>query len=190
MVSNTEKTKEFVKQAFIRNPHYSFNDWKIMYDHSITVYEVALRIAKDVPCDVEVLSIGALLHDIGKTVKADEATLRKKHSELGAVASEEFLNRLDLTSERKARIMSLFSPDCELVEKKIIEDADIVSFYMDDRLADAFEEWAKSRGLYSEFSRKLGNIGKLRFDASRTMALPYYDKLSLKWGKYCKEKTS
>ncbi len=43
-----EATHDFVKTSFMAKPHYSFNDWHIMYNHSLTVEELATRIAKDI----------------------------------------------------------------------------------------------------------------------------------------------
>ncbi len=60
------RTREFVKCAFKQNPHYSFNDWSVMYNHSVLVQEIALKISESVRCDTLLVSIGALLHDIGK----------------------------------------------------------------------------------------------------------------------------
>lgn len=83
-----EKTKEFLKKSFMENPHFSFDDWKIMYDHSILVLKFSLKIAETINCDKMVLSIGALLHDIGKTYKADEEILIKQHRKLGYMMSK------------------------------------------------------------------------------------------------------
>ena len=73
---NVEKTKKFIEKSFREKPHFSFNNWKIMYYHSLTVLNFSLKISEKIECDKKVLSIAALLHDIGKTYEADEETLR------------------------------------------------------------------------------------------------------------------
>jgi HD superfamily phosphodiesterase len=59
-----QKTKNFMKEAFIEHPHYSFNHWSVMYDHSILVQSLALQIADEIDCDKTIVAIASLLHDI------------------------------------------------------------------------------------------------------------------------------
>lgn len=66
-----KRAKYFLKESFVKHPHFSFGDWRIMYNHSIVVMEFALKIAKEIPCDTLTLSVGALLHDMGKTYEAE-----------------------------------------------------------------------------------------------------------------------
>ena len=73
-----DATKKFLKKSFVQNPSFSFNDWRIMYNHSVKVFALSLRIAEKIPCDKIVVSIGSLLHDVGKTLKMDEQALWRK----------------------------------------------------------------------------------------------------------------
>ena len=98
------KTEEFLAQEFQKHPHYSFNDWTVMYDHSLKVRDIALRIAEDVVCDKTVVAVGGLLHDIGKTHKADPETLHKRHEEFNLSVSEAFLDSLGLPAEQLQRV--------------------------------------------------------------------------------------
>ena len=72
-----EKTKRFLKDSFIKNPHYSFDDWRIMYNHGLNVLDYSMRLAKKIRCDKEVLIVASLLHDIGKTYKTSDKILRR-----------------------------------------------------------------------------------------------------------------
>jgi len=163
------KTKEFVKNAFQENPHYSFNHWSVMYDHSIKVQEIAMKIAEDMDCNKNILAISALLHDIGKTFKADSKTLHKNHESFNFIVSEKFLKSLNLKENEINTIRDIISYKSDLTEMKIIKDADTLAFYFDKRLYMLFIKWAFENGFESETSRKLGKYDFLNFDISKKL---------------------
>ena len=176
-----EKTKNFLKQSFKENPHFSFNNWKIMYDHSLLVHKYSVKIAENIDCDKVVLAIGALLHDIGKTYKADEKTLRKEHEKLGYIVSKQFLETLKLTKDQKTKLRHILTSRGESVEKRIIKDADVIAFFADRNLQSAFRKWAQRKGLRNESRRKLGKINELRFNVSKEISKPFYMQLKRRW---------
>lgn len=161
----------FLRQAFQQHPHFSFGDWRIMYEHSRLVRDYALRIAESVPCDTLVLQLGALLHDIGKTVIADEETLRAHHGRMGYDVSKPFLESLRIAPAQREKVLSLFlGGSC--VEKRIISDADLLAFLADRRLQEALAQWAEKRGLAGEIERKVSKARSLHFKASMAIAAP------------------
>jgi len=176
-----EKTKKFLEKIFRENEHFSFGYWKIMYDHSIIVLKYALQIAETEECDKLVLRLGALLHDSGKAYKADEETLMKMHEKFSYEISKDFLNEFDLNEEQKTKLRGILTSESDTVEKHIIEDADIISFYADEQLQEAFNKWAIKKGMPNEMKRKLGKIKKLRFKASKKIAKPFYQKMKERW---------
>src|SRR5262245_35164162 len=92
------KTVEaFVAQEFEKHPHFSFNDWRVMYDHSLKVRDLALQVAGRMHVDRTVLVVAALLHDIGKTYEADEATLHTEHENFNVPISRGLLDSLPLS---------------------------------------------------------------------------------------------
>ncbi len=175
------ESKRFLKESFVKHPHYSFNDWRIMYDHSILVMKFALRIAKKVSCDTSVLSIGALLHDIGKTFEADEEILRKEHKRLAYPVSKEFLEGLGLTLEQKRKLEEILSDGKMSVEKEIIEDADTIAFFADKKLQGAFKMWVQKKELKNELKRKVDKFNKLQFPVSTEIARNFYTALKKEW---------
>ena len=177
-----ESTKKFLEVSFRENPHFSFNNWKIMYDHSLLVQKFSLELAKNIKCDTLVLQIGALLHDIGKIYKADEETLRKKHGELGYAVSRDFIETLNLTAVQKSNLKDILSSIGDSTERHIIKDADIIAFFADAQLHMAFKKWADERGFESELQRKLDKISKLRFNESKEIAKPVYTEMKARWG--------
>ena len=80
-----EQTKQFLKKSFIKNPSFSFNDWRIMYNHGLMVLNFSLKLAQKIKCDKLLLSVGALLHDIGK-IEIKDQVLQKK----GQLSPEEY----------------------------------------------------------------------------------------------------
>ncbi len=167
-----EKTREFVKRSFQENPNYSFNDWHVMYDHSVMVQEIALQIAENMECDKILVAIGALLHDIGKTMKEDTNILHKKHAEFNLKASEKFLDSLDL-GEKSTKLKEIVSYRSDSTEMKIIKDADTLAFYKDKRLQKLFFEWAN--GMPGEAERKLAKFEKLNFDVSKKIGKVWFE---------------
>jgi len=171
-----EDTKKFLEKSFKENPHYSFNNWKIMYEHSLFVLKFSLKIAETIECDKLVLSVGALLHDIGKTYKADKEFLRRGHKKIGYLVSKRFLESLELTNEQQTKLKEILSDSRDNIEKQIIEDADSIAFFADKRLQTVFKKWVDKEGLDLELKRKLDKINKLRFDVSKKIVKPFLPK--------------
>lgn len=176
-----QKTITFLKDAFQKHPHYSFNDWTIMYDHSVNVMRKSLELAEDHDVDKIVLAITSLLHDIGKTLDRDEKTLREKHEELGLEVSEAFLNSLtELSDSQRNQIKELFRKDHPDLIKKIMKDADYLDFYQNEYLHDAFKKWVDQNHLPEQIDRKIIRFEKMD-EKAKKLARPYMEKLKKKW---------
>ncbi|MBI2123929.1 MAG: HD domain-containing protein [Candidatus Wildermuthbacteria bacterium] len=176
------KTDEFLALEFQKHPHYSFNDWTVMYDHSRKVLDIALQIAEDISCDKIVVAIGALLHDIGKTYETDAETLHKRHEEFNLLVSEEFLDSLSLPKEQLQRAKEVVSHKSDSVEMKIVEDADALALYGDKRLYTLYIQWARKNSLADAIQRKLDKFSKLNFERSRDLGEEWYDNMKKDWG--------
>ena len=150
-----EKTREFVKQSFVDNPHYSFGHWSVMYNHSCKVEEIARQIAQTVECDTLLVSIGALLHDIGKTHKADEETLHRDHGLFNLNQSEHFLDDIGLDADRLKQLKEIVAFASESPEIKVIKDADTLALAADKTLYRLYIKWAHAEKLEDSIERKL-----------------------------------
>jgi len=175
------KTEEFLAREFEKNPHYSFNDGTVMRDHSLKVRDIALQIAADLPCDKTVVAVCALLHDIGKTFRADAETLHKRHEEFNWRVSETFLNSLDLPKEQLEKIKAIISHASDSVEMKIIEDADALALYADKRLYMLYIRWAKDNNLGDAARRKIDKFSKLNFAASKEIGEAWFEQMKKDW---------
>jgi putative nucleotidyltransferase with HDIG domain len=180
-----KKTKEFVKESFIKNPKFSFNDWTIMYNHHVMVLDLCLRISKNIDksYDMIVLKIGALLHDIGKAYEADEKTLVEKHAFLGWEVSKDFLNSLKLKEEQLNKIKDIWNEKKINTEKQIIEDADTLIFYMDKKLNQVYKKWAIERKYKKGMQRKIDKFNSLHFEISKKIGKPLLEEFKKHWMK-------
>ncbi|MFZ1655234.1 MAG: HD domain-containing protein [Candidatus Moraniibacteriota bacterium] len=179
-----EEVKGFVKQAFIENPHFSFHDWTVMYDHSCNVESIAHTIAQSVACDELLVAVGALLHDVGKTYKADEKTLHLEHETFNLPVSETFLDMLDIPRPRLEKLKKLVAFEDEGIEMQIIKEADVLAFPSDKRLYMLYIEWAFREGHESSIQRKLEKFDKLQLAVSKKMGEPLFRNMEKDWHAY------
>jgi len=184
-----EKVKNFVKEAFIENPHYSFGHWTVMYDHSCTVESLAGTIAQSVECDELLVAIGALLHDIGKTHKADQKTLHLEHESFNLPISEALLNTIDISPVRLEKLKRLVAFEDEGVEMNVIKDADALALPSDKRLYTLYIEWAYREGFEDSIQRKLDKEKKLRFEISKKLGEPLFAAMKKDWDEYIKARS-
>jgi len=172
---------KFLEKSFRENPHYSFDDWTIMYEHSLEVMKNTQILAEKHPqVDKVVVAIAGLFHDIGKTVKTDEKTLREKHEELGLQVTEKFLETLELSEEQVKKIRELFAINNNSLEKTIVKDADYMDFYKNKKLNMAFKKWIDANNLPGEIERKIKRFEKLSAHA-KEIAKSSFEKMKKEW---------
>jgi len=181
-----EKTKAFVKAAFQANPHYSFNHWSVMYNHSVNVQKIAIKISEKIECNKTLVSLGALLHDIGKTYKADPKILHRDHEKFNLIVSETFLKSLNLSKKDYSKVCNLILHKSRSVEMKIIRDADALAMYFDKKLYMPWIEWAIKNQSWckSEIERKLNKYNHLNFTISRQLGKAPREKMKKDWNKF------
>jgi len=178
------KTEKYVAQKFQEHPNYSFNDWTVMYNHSLKVRAIALQIARDMVIDETVIAIGALLHDIGKTHEADAKILHKQHEKFNLPVSEDFLDSLGLPKEQLQKIKEVVAHKSDSIEMKVVADADALALYADKRLYNLFIQWAKENNLVDAIQRKLDKFLKLNFEKSREIGGKWHKQMKEDWGSF------
>lgn len=177
-----KKVEDFVAQEFEKRPHYSFNDWTVMRDHSFKVRDLALQIADKMVVDKTVVAIGALLHDIGKTYEADADTLHTEHESFNLPVSEKLLDSLGLLETQLQKLKEIVGHISDSPEMKVVEDADALALYADKRLSTLYIEWARENKLDSAIQRKLDKFNKLNFPQSKTMGGQWLEEMKKDWG--------
>ncbi len=186
-----QEVQDFIKVQFQENPHFSYNDWTVMYDHSVMVKDLALQIAQSVPnVDIDVLAIGALLHDIGKTYKADPEVLAGQHQSFNLDISKSTLERLPLTESQLQKAEELVTFTSSSPEQGIIKDADAIALYLDKRLNMLFIEWAVANHLNSEIQRKIDKFSKIHNEAAKQLGHEAFEQMKKDWDAYIKEHAS
>jgi len=114
-----ENTKKMFSSA--RGSH----DW----DHTERVLKLALHIGEKEGADKEILSIAAILHDIGRTEEENHGKIC--HAEQGALMAETLLREYDMDEENIKKIIHCIETHrfrgCKVpqsLEAKILYDAD------------------------------------------------------------------
>lgn len=179
-----EKTELFVKELFQKFPHFSFNDWHVMYDHSVLVKNNALKILEQAGGDATLVAIGGLLHDIGKTYPTDLETLRTSHEMFNIVVAADFIQKLDLPAEQFRKLVAIVSYQSNLPEMKMITDADALAFYQDKRLYMLFIDWASKNNLMAPIRGKIEKFSKFNFPISKTIGRAHYNQMKKDWSAY------
>ena len=90
-----EKINEYKDNA---EDHYDFWNEHIKY-----VYIESQKLARQYSADIEIVKLGALLHDIALICKVGE---RKDHHINGKILAEEILKKYDYPKEKMDRVLS------------------------------------------------------------------------------------
>lgn len=127
MTDKLQKIKDIVEKE-LEQDRDSTHD----IDHILRVYNLALTIAKsEKDVDLEILSAGALLHDIGAAKESNDPSGATDHAVVGAEMAGPILRELGFTEDKIKHIQNCilshryrtdYRP--ETIEAKIVHDAD------------------------------------------------------------------
>lgn len=122
--------KELMKRCDLYNQKYDYDFWN---DHIKFVVKNAVELAEKYDADVEIVELGALLHDIAMP---SEYGPREEHNVYGVEIAEELLTKLNYPQDRKERVK-----DCVLrhrgskdlprntIEEQCVADADVLAHF-------------------------------------------------------------
>ena len=126
-----EKIKEeLIKRCNIYNEKYNYDFWN---DHIKYVVKNSIELAKKYEADVEIVELGALLHDIAMP---SEIGSREEHNIYGMKIADELLTKLGYPQDRKERVK-----ECVLrhrgsknlprntIEEQCVADADVIAHF-------------------------------------------------------------
>lgn len=127
----TEKIKEeLIKRCKIYNEKYDYDFWN---EHIKYVVKNAVELAKEYNADIEIVELGALLHDIAMP---SEFGPREEHNVYGVKIADELLTKLNYSEDRKERVK-----ECVLrhrgskelprntIEEQCVADADVMAHF-------------------------------------------------------------
>ena len=137
------------------------------YQHTLRVYKLSEQIAIAENADVDLVKVGALLHDIGRSVG-------EPHTETGAIRAREILESLDYPKERISLVESIIrrhgtrgEDQTRTLEEQIIWDADKIDGFGAIGLARAFYMRGEKRMMFHDFNWFRG-ITEPQYNAIRT----------------------
>ena len=130
-MSIIDRVKEYVLKQINEykensNDHYDFWNEHIKY-----VYKESINLAKEYNADLEIVSLGALLHDIALINKIGD---RKDHHINGKIISKEILEKFHYNDEKLNRVLKCVynhrsSKNAETIEELCVADADILAHF-------------------------------------------------------------
>ena len=122
--------EELIRRCNIYNEKYNYDFWN---DHIKYVVKNAVELAKRYGADIEIVELGALLHDIAMP---SEFGPREEHNIYGVKIADELLTKLDYPQDKKERVK-----DCVLrhrgstnllrntIEEQCVADADVMAHF-------------------------------------------------------------
>ena len=127
----TEKIKEeLLKRCNIYKEKYGYDFWN---DHIKYVVKNSVELAKKYSADVEIVELGALLHDIAMP---SEIGSREEHNIYGTQIADELLSKLNYPVDRKERVKECVlrhrgSKDLprNTIEEQCVADADVIAHF-------------------------------------------------------------
>ena len=127
----TEKIREkLIKRCNTFNEKYGYDFWN---EHIKYVVKNAVELAKKYGADIEIVELGALLHDIAMP---SEIGPREEHNVYGAKIADELLTKLNYPDDRKERVKECVlrhrgSKDLprNTIEEECVADADVIAHF-------------------------------------------------------------
>lgn len=126
-----DKIKKYVEKECIIHKNKSKDGYDFWNEHIKYVYEKAVFLAEKYNADVEIVSLGALMHDIALIKKAGE---RSNHHINGAKITIAILKKYGYPQEKIEKVKSCVlhhrtSFDAVTNEEVCVADADILSHF-------------------------------------------------------------
>lgn len=130
-MSIIDRVKEYLLQQIKEYKKNSNDNYDFWNEHIKYVYKESIKLAKEYNADIEIVSLGALLHDIALINKVGD---RKDHHINGEVIAKEILERLDYDKDKLNRVLKCIynhrsSKNAESIEEICVADADILAHF-------------------------------------------------------------
>ena len=131
MMEIIEKINEYVLEKIKDYKNSSEDHYDFWNEHIKYVFEESLKLAEKFNADVEIVSLGALLHDIALIEKAGD---RKEHHINGAILTRKVLESLEYDKDKLERVVRCVynhrsSKNVTNIEELCVADADILAHF-------------------------------------------------------------
>ena len=126
-----EEVEKYVKEQIAIYKNSSEDHYDFWNEHIKYVYEESLKLAEEYNADKEIVSLGALLHDIALINKVGD---RKDHHINGEIIARKVLNNLNYDEDKKERVLKCVynhrsSKNATSIEELCVCDADILAHF-------------------------------------------------------------
>ena len=127
----TELVKNYVLERIQEYKINSDDNYDFWNEHIKYVYEESIKLAKEYNANVEIVSLGALLHDIALINKIGD---RKDHHINGEIIAKELLEKMNYDTSKMNRVLKCIynhrsSKNAESIEEICVADADILAHF-------------------------------------------------------------
>ncbi len=124
-------TYEFVIEKCIWHKENSEDHYDFWNEHIKYVYDESLKLAKEYNADIEIVSLGALLHDIALINRVGE---KKGHHINGEIIARGILTKFNYDEKKKERVLKCIynhrsSNNAQSIEELCVADADILAHF-------------------------------------------------------------
>ena len=126
-----EEVEKYVKEKITIYKNESEDHYDFWNEHIKYVYDESLKLAEEYNADKEIVSLGALLHDIALINKVGD---RKDHHINGEKIAREVLNEFGYDENKKKKVLKCVynhrsSKNATSVEELCVCDADIIAHF-------------------------------------------------------------
>jgi uncharacterized protein len=130
-VNIVDKVKEYVLKQIEDYKTSSEDNYDFWNEHIKYVYEESINLAKNYNADIEIVSLGSLLHDIALINKVGE---RKDHHINGEKIARKVLEEFEYDKDKMDRVLKCVynhrsSKNSESIEEICVADADILAHF-------------------------------------------------------------
>jgi len=130
-MSIIEEVEKYVKERITIYKNESEDHYDFWNEHIKYVYDESLKLAEEYNADKEIVSLGALLHDIALINKVGD---RKDHHINGEIIAREVLDGLNYDENKKERVLKCVynhrsSKNATSIEELCVCDADILAHF-------------------------------------------------------------
>ena len=122
---------KYIKEESDNYRNSSSDNYDYWNNHISYVYDEAVRLAEKYNADIEIVSLGALLHDIALIKRVGD---RKDHHINGKILADEILTKYNYPIDKKDRVLSTIynhrsSKNATNIEDLCVADADVLAHF-------------------------------------------------------------
>ena len=147
MMNIVDQVKDYVLKEIEKYKEESDDNYDYWEEHIKYVYEESIRLAELYGADIEIVSLGALLHDIALIAKIGK---KNDHHINGETISKVVLTDLKYDPDKMNRVLKCVlhhrsSKNAETIEETCVADADVLAHF--DNISMAYNYAFITKGM-------------------------------------------